>query len=106
LEQLEKRDVLNKVFILIGVAPLKSFKVAEYLHTKVPGVSLPENILSRMKRAGENAQEEGIQIALELIESIKKKNGVNGIHIMSMGWESVVSRLVIESGLKLKIEQL
>jgi methylenetetrahydrofolate reductase (NADPH) len=106
LEQLEKRDVLDKVFILIGVAPLKSFKVAEYLHTKVPGVNLPENILSRMERAGENAQEEGIQIALELIESIKKKKGVNGIHIMSMGWESVVSRLVIESGLKLKIEQL
>jgi methylenetetrahydrofolate reductase (NADPH) len=105
LEQLEKRNVLDKVFILIGVSPLKSFKVAEYLHTKVPGVSLPDNILSRMKRAGENAQEEGIQIALELIESIKKKKGVNGIHIMSMGWESVVSRLVIESGLKLEIEK-
>jgi methylenetetrahydrofolate reductase (NADPH) len=105
LEQLEKRNVLDKVFILIGVAPLKSFKVAEYLHTKVPGVSLPDNILSRMERAGENAQEEGIQIALELIESIKKKKGVNGIHIMSMGWESVVSRLVIESGLKLEIEK-
>jgi len=103
LEQLEKRNVLDKVFILIGVAPLKSFKVAEYLHTKVPGVSIPDNILSRMDKAGESATEEGIQIALELIESIKKKKGVNGIHIMSMGWESVVSRLVIESGLKSKI---
>lgn len=102
LEQLDKRNVLDKVFILIGVAPLKSFKVAEYLHTKVPGVSLPDNVLRRMEKAGESASEEGIQIALELIESIKMKKGVNGVHIMSMGWESVVSRLVIESGLKLK----
>jgi len=103
LEQLEKRKVLGKVFILIGVAPLKSFKVAEYLHTKVPGVNIPDNILKRMEKAGDNAPDEGIQIALEMIESIRKKKGVNGIHIMSMGWESAVSRLVIESGLKLQI---
>jgi methylenetetrahydrofolate reductase (NADPH) len=98
-EQLDKRNILDKVYILIGIAPLKSFKVAEYLHTKVPGVSLPDNILSRMEKAGEGAPEEGTQIALELIESIKKKKGVNGIHIMSLGWESVVQRIVTDSGL-------
>ena len=39
LEQLDKRDILNKVYILIGIAPLKSYKTAQYLHNKVPGVS-------------------------------------------------------------------
>jgi methylenetetrahydrofolate reductase (NADPH) len=97
LEQLDKRNILDKIYILIGIAPLKSFKVAEYLHTKVPGVNLPANILSRMEKAGEDAPEEGTQIALELIESIKKKKGVNGIHIMSLGWESVVQRIVTDS---------
>jgi len=99
LEQLDKRNILDKVYILIGIAPLKSFKVAKYLHTKVPGVSLPDSILSRMEKAGEGAPEEGIQISLELIEAIKKKKGVNGIHIMSLGWESVVQRIVTESDL-------
>ena len=99
LEQLDKRNILDKIYILIGIAPLKSFKVAEYLHTKVPGVNLPSNILSRMEKAGEDAPEEGTQIALELIESIKKKKGVNGIHIMSLGWESVVQRIVTDSEL-------
>lgn len=99
LEQLDKRDVLNKVYILIGIAPLKSYKIAEYLHSKVPGVSLPENILNRMKKAGDSAPEEGVLIALEMIDSIKRKQGVNGIHIMTMGWESVVQRIVTESGL-------
>jgi 5,10-methylenetetrahydrofolate reductase len=99
LEQLDKRDLLNKVYIMIGIAPLKSMKVAEYLHTRVPGVTLPENILKRMGKAGESAPEEGVQITLELIDAIKKKQGVNGIHIMTLGWESIIERLVTETGL-------
>jgi len=103
LEQLDRRDILNKVYILIGIAPLKSYKIAQYLHTKVPGVSLPENILKRMEKAGESAPEEGVQIALEMVDSIKRKQGVNGIHIMTLGWESVVQRIVKESGLLTQI---
>ncbi|MFA5819534.1 MAG: methylenetetrahydrofolate reductase C-terminal domain-containing protein [Bacteroidales bacterium] len=99
LEQLDKRNILNMVYILIGIAPLKSYKIAQYLHTKVPGVSLPEKILKRMEKAKESAPEEGVQIALEMIDSIKHKKGVNGIHIMTLGWESMVQRIVTESGL-------
>jgi len=105
LEQLDKRDILNKVYILIGIVPLKSYKIAHYLHTKIPGVSLTEDILKRMERAGESAPEEGVQIALELVDSIKRKTGVNGIHIMTMGWESIVQRIVTESGLLMSCYQ-
>ncbi len=99
LEELDKRNVLNKVSILVGLAPLKSYKVAEYLHTSVPGVTVPENILKRMEKAGESAPEEGVQIALEFIDKIKRKQGVKGIHIMTLGWEAIVERLVRESGI-------
>jgi 5,10-methylenetetrahydrofolate reductase len=99
LEQLDKRDILNKVFILIGVAPLKNLKVAQYLHTNVPGVSMPEKIMKRMEKAGESASEEGVQIALEVIDSVKRKQGINGIHIMTLSWEAIVQRIVTESGL-------
>ncbi len=99
LEQLDKRNVLNKVFILIGIAPLKTLKVTQYLHNNVPGVNIPDKIMKRMEKAGESASEEGVQIALEMIDSVKKKQGVNGIHIMTLSWESVVQRIVKESGL-------
>jgi methylenetetrahydrofolate reductase (NADPH) len=99
LEQLDKRNILNKIFILIGVAPLKSLKIAQYLHEKVPGVSMPEKIMKRLEKAGESASEEGVQIALEVIDSVKKKQGINGIHIMTLSWESIVQRIVIDSGL-------
>jgi methylenetetrahydrofolate reductase (NADPH) len=99
LEQLDKRDLLNKVYILIGIAPLKSLKVAQYLHANIPGVSMPDKVMKRMEKAGESAPEEGVQIALEIIDSVKRKKGINGIHIMTLGWESIVGRIVTESGL-------
>lgn len=99
LEELDKRNVLDKVYILAGVAPLKNLKVAQYLHAKVPGVFLPEKILKRMEKAGDGASEEGIQIALEIIESIKNKTGINGIHLMTMGWEEMVERIITDAGL-------
>jgi methylenetetrahydrofolate reductase (NADPH) len=83
----------------VGIVPLKSYKAALYLHEKVPGIVIPAHILRRMEEAGEKAPEEGIQIALEMIDSIRKKKGVNGIHLMTLGWESVVERIVTESGL-------
>ena len=99
LEQLDKRNLLDKVYILAGITPLKSYKIARYLHDKVPGVFLTKNILTRMEKAGDGASEEGFQIALELINTIKSKKGINGIHLMTMGWEEIVGRLVTESGI-------
>ncbi len=50
------------------------------------------------ENAGVSAQQEGITIALEQIEIIKKKQVVNGIHIMTFGGESIVERLISEAG--------
>jgi len=100
LEQLDKRNLLEKVYIMIGLVPLKSYKAALYLHQKVPGVFLPDKVMKRMEKAGEDAQEEGVQIVLEIIDSVKRKKGVSGIHLMTLGWEEVVKRIVTEAGLK------
>ncbi len=49
LNELAKRNILDKVYILIGITPLKSYKMAEYMHNEVPGVFIPEKILKRME---------------------------------------------------------
>ena len=86
---------------MIGITPLKNYKTAAYMNQKIPGVFVPEKILKRMEAAKEkgNEQEEGLQIALELIEKIKSKPGVNGVHLMAVGWEEIVPRIVLEAGL-------
>jgi methylenetetrahydrofolate reductase (NADPH) len=65
----------------------------------VPGVRLPKSVLDRMQKAGEGAPEEGVRIALEIIDEAKSKKGISGIHLMTMGWESIVQRIVTESGI-------
>jgi methylenetetrahydrofolate reductase (NADPH) len=99
LNELAKRNILDKVFILIGITPIKTLKMAQYMHKDVPGVTIPETILKRLEAAGDNVEEEGVQIALELIEAVKDKQGVNGIHLMAVGWEEIVPRIVTEAGL-------
>lgn len=100
LEQLDKRNILEKVFILIGIAPLRSYKAALYLQNEIPGVFIPETVMKRIEKAGDSAQEEGIAIALETIDAIKKFNGVNGVHLMTMGCETSVERIIRESGIR------
>jgi 5,10-methylenetetrahydrofolate reductase len=99
LNELAKRNILDKVYILVGITPLKSLKMAQYMHKDVPGVVIPERLLKRLEAAGDGVQEEGVQIALELIEAVKGKQGVNGIHLMAVGWEDIVPRIVSEAGL-------
>ena len=101
LNEISKRNILDKVAILIGITPLKNYKTAAYMDKKIPGVFIPEKILKRMETAKEkgNEQEEGLRIALELVEKIKVKQGVSGIHIMAVGWEEIVPMIVTEAGL-------
>ncbi|NJD58456.1 MAG: hypothetical protein FIA98_03535, partial [Anaerolineae bacterium] len=99
LEALEVRGILDKVYILIGITPLKSLKVAKYMNEEVPGVTIPDHLVKRMEAAGDKADEEGVQIALELIDAVKNKKGVNGIHLMAVGWEEIVPRIITEAGI-------
>jgi methylenetetrahydrofolate reductase (NADPH) len=102
LNELARRNILDKVFILVGITPLKSYKMAIHMN-EVPGVYVPVGILKRMEAAdaGGNAQEEGVQIAVELAQRIKtyEKQGIHGLHIMPVMWEEIIPRIVKEAGL-------
>jgi len=99
LDELAKRDILDKVYILVGITPLKSYKTALYMNNEIPGVFIPDVLLKRMQAAGDGAEEQGVQIALELIEKVRQLQGIHGIHLMAVGWEEIVPRIVTEAGL-------
>jgi methylenetetrahydrofolate reductase (NADPH) len=99
LNALAKRNILDKVYILVGITPLKSLKMATYMNDEVPGVFVPEQLIRRLEAAGDGFEEESVAITLELIEGIKSKQGVHGIHLMAVGWEEIVPRIVTEAGL-------
>lgn len=67
------------IYVLMGVLPLKSHKMALYLHEKVPGITIPPAIMDRMATGGKAA---GLEIAAELVRGTK--NIAHGVHIMPL----------------------
>lgn len=98
LEELEARDLLSKVHILVGIGPLRSVRTARYMLDHIPDIAMPARLVERMEHSPE-PQETGLEIALGLIEEVKQLPGVSGIHLMSVGWESILPRLLRETGL-------
>jgi methylenetetrahydrofolate reductase (NADPH) len=99
LEAVDKRNLLGKAYLMPTVATLKSPRHARFMANEVPGVYVPRHIMARIENAAD-PQEEGIQIALDLITELKAISGIHGLHIMAPGQEEVVPRLVKETGLK------
>ncbi|MBI4778353.1 methylenetetrahydrofolate reductase [Candidatus Desantisbacteria bacterium] len=64
--------------VLLGVMPLKSAKMAAYLNENVPGIHVPEEVISSFEKYGS-----GIPVACEFIDRIR--DFASGIHIMAMG---------------------
>ena len=104
LNELAKRNILDKVHVLAGVTTVRSMKMARKL-MDTPGVYFPQATFARLEKAEQsgNVAEEGVQIALELIARIKtyRAQGIHGLHIMPIGWHEIVPRIVEESGLKI-----
>jgi len=66
--------------ILVGVLPLFNLRHTNFLHHEVPGIQIPESILERIRKAGNQSSKEGIRIAVEQIEQIKEWG--QGIYLM------------------------
>ena len=94
------RGLHEKVFILGGVTPFKSFGMASYMAKNVPGMDVPDELLKRMKETPkENQAEEGIKIAVETIQQLREIKGVAGVHIMAIEWEEKVGEIAQKAGL-------
>ncbi len=98
MKMVTDRGLDKQVHILAGVIPIRSAGMARYMRDYVSGLSVPNAIVTRMEEA-KSAKEEGLKIALELIEQIKEVPGVHGIHIMAVGWEDAVPEIVKGAGL-------
>ena len=98
MELVVSEGLHKKVYILAGLTPVRSHRALKYMKSEVAGMSIPDELISRMESA-EDAKEEGIKICLEMIEKIKGIEGVAGIHLMPIGWESITPVILERAGL-------
>ena len=97
MEMVRDKGLDQKVHILAGLIPIKSVGMARYMRDYVSGLMVPDELVDRMENA-KDAKEEGVQIALEIIEQIRDIPGVHGIHIMAVAWEEVVPLITERAG--------
>ena len=98
MSALDDEGLLDKVFMLVGVGPLRSAKVAEWMRSNVPGVHIPDSVIKRLAGAEKPALE-GRQICIDLIQEIREIKGVSGVHIMAYRQEDTVPEIVERSGI-------
>jgi methionine synthase / methylenetetrahydrofolate reductase(NADPH) len=87
----------DRIPVIAGIWPLQSLRNAEFLHNEVPGVTIPDTVMSRMRQvAGDPAAEraEGLAIALEM--SRRVMDAVEGLQISAPFNRGEVARAMIE----------
>ncbi|MDR3554151.1 MAG: methylenetetrahydrofolate reductase [Syntrophobacteraceae bacterium] len=90
----------KKCYILAGLTPLKSAGMAAYMNKNVSGITIPEEIIKRIRSVQKTEQaEEGIRLLLEQIEEVREIPGVAGVHIMAIEWEERVQEITQRAGL-------
>ena len=103
--------LLDKVYLLAGVSPIRTLGAARYMASFVPGMDVPQEYVERMKgavagipkedkaRRREAWEREGIQICVEVIQQVREIPGVAGVHIMAIEWEEAVAEITKQAGL-------
>ncbi|HJS21335.1 MAG TPA: methylenetetrahydrofolate reductase [Steroidobacteraceae bacterium] len=90
----------QSVAILAGVIPLKSARMAAWLHDNVPGIRVPDALLDEMQVAAASGAEPetGLAIAARIVRAARPLCA--GVHLMTLGWEQHIAQILHASGVR------
>jgi methylenetetrahydrofolate reductase (NADH) len=92
--------LLENVWVLAGVFIPNSARGARYLRDQVPGVDVPDPVIDRMGSVlPERQKQEGIALALDVVDAVRQIPGISGIHLMTINHEEAIPRVVEAAGL-------
>ncbi|MGQ9759823.1 MAG: methylenetetrahydrofolate reductase [Candidatus Methanomethylicaceae archaeon] len=89
----------HSVPILFGIFPCRSYRIAEFIASRIPGISVPEEYIEKLKRAEErdpkreSIDEVNVDYFSGFIKEIRRSIGAAGVHIMTIGYEEVVGKI-------------
>ena len=93
-------ELIGKVFIIPSVGIPRSARGANFMREKVPGLHVPESLVSRLEKTPPARQaEEGVKIAVELVNAVREIRGVSGVHLIGIKWEQGVVQVAEAAGL-------
>ncbi len=80
-----------KAPVLAGIILLKSAKMARFMNEKIPGIFIPETLISRLEKTPD-AKKECLEIACDIIREVRPL--VQGVHLMAIGWEELIPEII------------
>ncbi|HEY1543686.1 MAG TPA: methylenetetrahydrofolate reductase [Xanthobacteraceae bacterium] len=102
--RLGEADLLDRIFVLIGVNPLRSARSARWMREKLFGTIIPDAMIARLEAASDPAAE-GQRLCIELIEALAATPGVAGAHVMAPGNDAGVPAVLAEARRRLPRER-
>ena len=87
-----------KVPVIAGIVILKSAGMAKFMNENVAGIVVPQQIIQEMAETKkEDRKKKAVEISVRIIERAKPM--CQGIHIMPLGWDTLVPQIIEEAGL-------
>ncbi len=110
MEAIRRMGLHERTAILAGIIVPRNLPMLRYMASSVAGVRVPDALMDRMakakeaagddkKQASRNQAQEGVKIAVELIEQAREIPGVKGVHIQAIEWERRLPEIVEKAGL-------
>jgi 5,10-methylenetetrahydrofolate reductase len=97
-DRIRPAGLFDRMFALVGVAPPRSAASARFMRDHLPGVVVPDDVVRRLEDASDPA-EEGVRITVEVVKRLREIDGVAGVHVMGLGREGSVRRVIEDAGL-------
>ena len=105
----EQVDMMGiKTHIMAGIIPLKAAGMAKFMNANVPGIDVPQYMIDRLAAAAAEGKEKGIkglpaklgmEMAAEMIAKIKDEKLCDGVHVMAIGAEKNVPKILEMAGI-------
>ena len=105
LEEVDKAGI--KTHIMAGIIPLKAAGMAKFMNANVPGIDVPQYMIDRLAAAAAEGKEKGVkglpakvgmEMAAEMIAKIKDEKLCDGVHVMAIGAEKNVPKILEMAG--------
>ena len=93
MARLAEHGLADKLYVLIGIVPLRSAKSARWIKEKLFGAIIPDAMVERMEQASDPIAE-GRRICLDVIAELADIPHVAGCHIMAPGNDAVVPDII------------
>jgi 5,10-methylenetetrahydrofolate reductase len=97
-EKVRPLGVFERMFVLVGVAPPRSAAAARFMREHLPGVAVPDSVLRRLEAAND-PESEGVRLTVDIVAALRQIPGLAGIHVMGLGQETPVRRVIEDAGL-------